>query len=160
MYDNDSNAILAEPMKNRSQAEIVKTQAYLHEYLSKRGFTPQVQMLDNECPEKLKEHFRSRGMSFQLVPPHLHQTNAAERAIVTFKNHFISGFASAGPSFLMHLWCRLLPQATTTLNLLRPLRVNPLLSAKTILNGDFNYDKTPLAPPGTKIFIHEAPSIR
>ena len=41
MYDNDSNAILAEPMKNRSQAEIVKTQAYLHEYLSKRGFTHQ-----------------------------------------------------------------------------------------------------------------------
>ena len=123
--------------ENRSQAEIVKTQAYLHEYLSKRGFTPQVQMLDNECPEKLKEHFRSRGMSFQLVPPHLHQTNAAERAIATFKDPFISGLANANPSFPMHLWCLFLPQATTTLNLLCPLRVNLLLFAESIFNGDF-----------------------
>ena len=59
MYNNDSNTILAEPMKNRSQAEIIKTQAYLHNYLSNRGFKSQVQMLDNICPEKLKEHFCS-----------------------------------------------------------------------------------------------------
>ena len=150
MYDNDSNAILSKPMKNRLQSYIVKTQGYLHEYLSKRRFTPQVQMLDNECSENLKEHFRSRSISFQLLPPHLHQTNAAERAIATFKDHFISGLASANPSFLIHLLCCLLPEATKTLNLLRPLRVNSLLSTVVILNGEFNYDRTPLAPYGKK----------
>ena len=117
-------------------------------------------MLDNECPEKLKEHFRSRGISFQFVPPHLHQINAAKRSIDTFKDHFISGLASANPSFPIHLLYRLLPQATKTLNLLQPSRTNPRLSAEAILNGELNYNRNPLAPPGTKLIVHEVPLVR
>ena len=94
------------------------------------------------------------------MPPHLHRTNAAERAIATFKDHFIAGLASIDPAFPMHLWCRLLPHATTTLNLLRPSRLSPKVSNKAILNGVFNYDRTPLAPPGTRVIVHEAPSVR
>lgn len=75
-----------------------------HDCLSSRGFKPQVQMLDNECPKKLKEQFRSQGMTIQLVLTNLHQINAAKRAIATFKDHFIYGIASAVPSFPMHLW--------------------------------------------------------
>ena len=60
----------------------------------------------------------------------------------------------------MHLWCRLIPQATTTLNLLRPSCINPHVSAEAILNGAFDYDKTPLAPPGTRVVVHETPSVR
>ena len=160
MFDNDSNAILADAMKSRAQAEIVRTQAYLHDHLTERGFKPQVQILDNECPENLEEHFRLRKMSFQLVPPHLHRTNAVERAITTFKDHLIAGLLSAHPSFPMHLWCRLLPQEQTTLNLLRPSRINPRISVEAILNGQFNYDRTPLAPPGTRVVVHEAPSVQ
>ena len=160
LYDNDTNGILAETLKNRSQEEIIRAQAHLHDYLTSRGFKPLVQVLDNECPDKLKEHFLKREMTFQLVPPHLHSTNAAERAIATFKDHLIAGLASADPAFPMHLWCRLLPQAITTLNLLRPSRINPRVSAEAMLNGQFNYDRTPLAPPGTRVIVHEAPSVR
>ena len=99
-------------------------------------------------------------MTFQIVPPNLHRTSTAERAIATFKDHFISGLASANPSFPMHLWCQFLPQATAIINLRQPLCINPRISAKTILNGEFNYNKTPLTPPGTKVIIHEAPLIR
>ena len=38
MYENDTNSILAKPMKNISQQEIVRAQAYFHEYLTLRGF--------------------------------------------------------------------------------------------------------------------------
>ena len=135
MYDNDTNAILAEAMKSRTQDEMVRAQAHLHGMLTKRGFKPHVQILDNECPAKLEEYLRKQQVNFQLVPPHLHRTNAAERAIGTFKDHFIAGLASADPAFPMHLWCRMIPHATTTLNLLRPSRINPKVSAEVKQNA-------------------------
>jgi len=46
-------------------------------------------------------------------------------------------------------------QSVLTLNLLRPSRQNPTISAYTALNGKFNYDATPLAPPGCKIIAFE-----
>ena len=61
--------------------------------------------------------------------PHIHQRNSAERAIQTFKNHFIAALACTDPNFPMSNWCRLLPRAELTLNLLRPSRLNPKLSA-------------------------------
>ena len=69
MYDNDINAILTEAMKSRTQEEIVRAQACLHDYLTSRGFKPLVQILDNNGPDKLKDHFRLRNVTFQLVPP-------------------------------------------------------------------------------------------
>jgi hypothetical protein len=51
--------------------------------------------------------------------------------------------------------CWLLPQATLTLNLLQQSQVNPKLSAYAQLNGLFDSNQTPLAPPGIKILIHE-----
>ena len=92
---------------------------------------------------------------FQLVPPHRHRTNHAKKAIRTFKKHLIASIYSYNPSFPMHLWDRNIPQATMTLNLLRPLHINPRLSAKAQLNGPFNFNATPLAPPGTKFLVYE-----
>ena len=62
--------------------------------------------------------------------------------------------------FPLHLWDRLLQQAELTLNLLRPARNNPALSAYAVMNGDFNFTATPLAPPGTKVLVHEKPEVR
>ena len=70
-----------------------------------------------------------RKVAFQLVPPHNHRANAAEREIQTFKNHFKAGLASLDPNFPVCEWDRLLPQAFLTLNLLRASRANPKLSA-------------------------------
>jgi hypothetical protein len=90
----------------------------------------------------------------------VHRANAAERAIRTFKNHFIAGLCSTDKLFPLNLWDQLLPQAEITLNLLRTSRINPKLSAYTQISGAFDYNATPLAPPGTKIVIHEKPSVR
>ena len=42
-----------------------------------------------------------------------------------------------------------------TLNMLRRSRINPKMSAYTQLFGSFDYNQTPLAPLGTKTFVHE-----
>ena len=60
----------------------------------------------------------------------------------------------------MHLWCRLIRQATTTLNLLRQYRINPQLSAEAQLNDAFNFNATLLAPPGTKVVVYKNPEKR
>jgi hypothetical protein len=46
------------------------------------------------------------------------------------------------------------------LNLLRSLRLNPRLSAEAQLNGAFDYNRTSLAPPGTKVIVHKTSSVR
>ena len=51
-------------------------------------------------------------------------------------------------------------QAIVTLNLLRPSRINPTLSAHAQLHGLFDFDATPFAPPGTKVIVHLKPTIR
>ena len=54
MYYNNTNVILAKPIKNKSQQEILRAQDYLHAMLTERGFESQLQILDSECPETLK----------------------------------------------------------------------------------------------------------
>ena len=48
----------------------------------------------------------------------------------------------------------LLYQAELTLNLLRSGRLNPKLSAWAFLFGQFDYNRTPLVPPGIKVLAH------
>lgn len=63
--------------------------------------------------------------------------------------------ASIDPKFPMHLWCRLLKQAEMTLNMMRASRVHPTLSAYQELHGAFDFSKTPLAPIGIRVIVHE-----
>jgi hypothetical protein len=60
----------------------------------------------------------------------------------------------------MHLWDRLLPQAVITLNMLRTSRINPKLSSSTHIDGQYDLNRAPMAPPGTRIIAHETPSRR
>ena len=84
--------------------------------------------LDNKADAALQQYMREQDMDFQLLPPHVHCRNAAERAIRTFKNHFIAGLCSTEPDFPLLLWDKPLPQALMMLNLLRGSRINPPLS--------------------------------
>jgi hypothetical protein len=136
LYDYNSNSILAEPMKNRSDTEHLRAYNKLHQYLVIRGFKPLLQKLDIKVSTALKRSIKEKGIDYQLVPPHIHWRDAAERAIRTFKDHFVACLCTTDKTFPMHLWDRLLPQAiSTTLNLLRTSRLNPNLSTKEHLNG-------------------------
>jgi hypothetical protein len=103
----------------------------------------------------LKNFFTVKTISYQLVPPHCHQCNAAEGVIGTFKEHFVARLSSADPSFPMHLWDRIFPQAETSINILRTSRMYPQLSAAAHCHGLMDNNKTALAPPGCKIIAQE-----
>jgi hypothetical protein len=99
-------------------------------------------------------------MNYQLAPLHFHRTNAAERAIITFKEDFKSGLTTVDTDFPIHLWDRILPQAEITLNRLRASRLHPQLSAAAHYHGLIDYNKTAFGPRGCKISVHEKPSKR
>jgi hypothetical protein len=58
----------------------------------------------------------------------------------------------------MNLWDTLLPQAVITLNMLRTSRINPKLSASTHIDGQYDFNRAPMAPPDTIIIAHETPT--
>jgi hypothetical protein len=122
-----------------------------------RTWLQTLQKLDNEASNALKRTMRDKDIDFQLVPPHTHCRNTADRAIQTFKNHFVACLCTADKLFPMRLWDRILLQATTTLNLLRTSRLNPRLSSEAHLSGTFDFNRTPLTPLGTRVMVHETP---
>jgi hypothetical protein len=61
VYDSNSAAILAEPLKNRTEQELEQAYSKLHQHLTERCLKPQLQKLDNECPAALK-HYAKKQM--------------------------------------------------------------------------------------------------
>jgi hypothetical protein len=139
---------------------MIKLYKEVYEYLESKGFKPRFNVSDNKCSKTIKRYIREQNATIQLVEPDNHRVNAAERAIQTFKNHFIAGLATVDKNFPLQLWDELIPQCQDTLNMLRTSRVNKHLSAYSVLEGPFNFDKTPLAPPGTKAIIYNNPITR
>jgi hypothetical protein len=147
-------------MRSRSASEWVKAFDSIHQELTVKGFKPKLQTLDNKASAALKNFFTFNNIAYQLVPPHCHGRNAAERAIRTFKEHFVAGLSSVDLSFPFHLRDRLLAQAEITLNLLWTSRLHPQLSATAHYHGIMDYNKTAFAAPGCKIIVHEKPGKR
>ena len=157
----DGNLILAETMTSRRTAQLIKTYNVLLERLRAQGIHPKKQFLDNEAPEELKTYIREeKKLEVQLITPHNHRANIAERAIQTFKNHFCAILAGVDDSFPIHLWDRLLPQAERTLNMLRPSNVSPHISAYMYAYGTHDFNAHPFAPMGCAVQLFETPQQR
>jgi hypothetical protein len=160
LYDYDSNAILAQLIKDRTAPELLKAFQIMEQVLVARGLEPKLMKLDNEASKLLKTYLHQQDITFQLVPPYSQRRNSTERAIRSFKDHLIAGICTTDKSFPMHLWDRLLPQAVITLNMLRTSRINPKLSASTHIFGQYDFNRAPMAPPGTRIIANETPNRR
>jgi hypothetical protein len=160
LYDYDSNAILAQPIKDRTAPELLKAFQFMEQKRVARGLTPKLMKLDNEASKLLKDYLFQQDITFQLVPSYSHRRNSAERAIRSFKDHLIAGLCSTDRSFPMHLWDRILPHAVITLNMLRSSRIIPKLSIATHIFGQCDFNRAPMAPPGTMIIAHETPGKR
>ena len=153
--------IHAEAMASRHHKDYIQAFQRTITFFQDRGRPTHLLHLDNETSAPLTTHLRKHGIELQYVPPHQHRANRAERAIRTFKNHFIATLSTASPSFPLHLWDRLLPQTEICLNHLRPFAPNPKISAYAGLQGGpFNFKAHPIAPLGTKVLIHDKPSAR
>ena len=155
LYEYYSNLILSNPIKTHQVAELKASWKTLFLKLQTNGHTPELHILDNECSEELHKAFEKYQVTFQLVPPHVHRRNAAERTIQTRKTYFLAGISTLDLNLPIQEWDRLLPQCDITLNLLRSSRRQPNLSAYAATFGNFNFNQTPLAPPGTRVLLHE-----
>jgi hypothetical protein len=111
------NYIHVEPLTDRSGPRLCAAYAATHMFFRKHGHHVRVQIiLDNETFPALLSYFDSENILYQLVPPVQKRTNTAERAIQTFRRHFLRLLATTHPSFPINHWPALLP---LTANLMR-----------------------------------------
>jgi hypothetical protein len=103
LYDYDSNAILAQPIKDITAPELLRAFQVMEQDLVARGLKPKLMKLDNEASKLLKTYLHQQHIAYQLVPPYSHRRNSAEWAIRSFKDHLIAGICSTDKSFPMHL---------------------------------------------------------
>ena len=103
LYEVDSNSILVQEMRNRTSGEMVSAYNTLVARLKLAGFEPKMHLLDNECSQEYKDAITKNGMTYQLVPPHDHRRNVAEKAIQTFKDCFVALLCGTGAKVPMQL---------------------------------------------------------
>jgi hypothetical protein len=160
VYHYKLNAILALSIANFTNKTILTVYQQQFELLKSRGHKICLNVMDNQASKVIKNYLTKNKCDNLLVEPNNHQVNAAECAIQMFKAHFISALATTNSKFPLQLWDQLTPQVETTLNMLRPSHIDPTMSACKALHGPYDWNRFPLAPPGSKAVIYEAPKSR
>ncbi len=150
----DANYIFVEPMRSRLKEEMIRAYEKIINTMKAAGLGLRKHTLDNQASDAFKQYIRQQQIQFKLVPPGNHRRNQAERAIRTFKAHFISILAGIDNKFPLSLWCHLLEPKELTLNLLRQSKVAPKISAFAHIHSPHNYMKKPFAPLGCAIQAH------
>ena len=158
IFCEDANYIHVEPMASRSDTAYLNAYRHAFQLLRHQGACPTILRVDNEASATMiAEAQRQFGITVERAPPHQHRTLRAERAIQTFKNHFISGLCTTDPDFPLAAHDLLLPLALLTLNLMRASATNPSIPAWEDIHGPFDWNRYVLAPPGMALLIYEAP---
>jgi hypothetical protein len=155
LYHYESNSILPTPISGLDDVTIFNAYKAQFEELVKKGYKPKLNVTDNQATKHIKKFLTENECKMQLVEPHNHRVNAAERAIQTFKDAFIAALATTDSEFPLQLWDRLTPQVSDTLNLMRASRINPAISAYEALYGPYDWNRYPLAPLGCKAVVYE-----
>ena len=117
-------------------------------HLHQAGIRPIIQRLDNEKSDLLIAEIQANNLDYQYAAAGDHRLNPEEQAIQTFKNHLISILNGADATLPANQWDRIIYFAMITLCMLRTSRMNPKLSSYMQLWGNFDFNKTPLAPVG------------
>ncbi len=81
----------------------------------------------------------------------------AEKAIQTFKDHFVGVLNGCAPTFPLHLWCQLLPQVERQLLLLQQSWLHPNLLAYPHVYGHHDYNRHLFIPIGIEALVHDKP---
>ncbi len=89
LHNVNSNSSWVEALKNNTGGKLILAHAQALERMRKAGIVPKHQILDNQKLAVYKDAICASGMTFELVPPDDHWHNMAEKAIQTFKDHFV-----------------------------------------------------------------------
>jgi hypothetical protein len=157
LHNVDSSSSWVKAIMNNTKGKLILAQQHALACMKQCGIVPTHQILDNQASAAYKTAIETSKMMYQLIPPNNHQQNMAEKAIQTFKNHFVSVLSRCAPTMPMYLWCQLLPQVELQLLLLRQSRVNPNMSAYAHLYGQHDCNKHPFVPIGMEALVHDKP---
>jgi hypothetical protein len=155
MYHYKPNAIFATPIPGQDSKNILDAYTKNFKYLVSKGYTPRINIMDNQATKALKSYLTPPQFRLQLVKPGNHRVNAAKRTIQRFKNRFIGALGPTDVDFPIQLWGKLAPQVQDSINLLRRSRINPNISAYETLEGLYDWNRFPLALLGTKAIMYE-----
>ena len=144
------------PMKSREDACMVDAFKQVYAKLESLGHKPKLHILDNECSRAIQNFLEEKGTRRHHVEPHNHRVNAAEPAVKTAKYHMIAALATLDWSCPIQLWSKMMEQIQDTLNMFRTSRNDTTKTAYQELEGDFDWNATPMTPLGSKgsVFIH------
>jgi hypothetical protein len=156
----DANYIFCELMKNRTEGKMITAYQKMVDRMEAAGLGLKHHRLDNECSENFKTCIKKNRMTWELVPPNCHQRNMAERAIQTFKNHFVAILSGVDDKFPLSLWCHLVQPSELTVNLLQQSNVVPKILAYAHVHGQHNYMRRLFAPLGCAVLAHVKPKDR
>ncbi len=157
LHNVNSNSSWVEALKNNTGGKLIMAQARALERMRKAGIVPKHQIMKNLKSAAYKEAICAWSMTFELVPPDDHQRNMAEKAIQTFKDHFVDVLSGCTPTFPLHLWCQLLPQVEQQLLLFCQSRLHPNLSAYAHIYSHHNYNRYPFIPINMEALVHDKP---
>ncbi len=127
--------------------------------LEAKGYKIKLNLMDNQATKVIKKFLDKNQCNLLLVEPHNHQVNATKHVIQTFKAHFISALATTDGNFPLQMWDQLTPQVEVTLNMLCPSCIDPSMLAYETVYGPYDWNCFPLAPPGCKAVVFEAPEM-
>ncbi len=121
LYHYELKAILVKAIANVEDHSIYEAYKEVFESLEVKGFKPKMNVMDNQATKFIKKFLTKNECNLQVVEPHNHHVNAAERAIQTFKDAFIAALVTTDCDFPFQLWDKLAPQVQDTLHLIREL---------------------------------------
>jgi hypothetical protein len=155
LYHYKLNCILASPIAGLDDKSIFAAYEKRFKELESKGFKPKLNIMDNQATKHIKQFLTKNECRLQLVEPHNHRVNAAERAIQTFKDAFIAALPMTDSNFPLQLWDKIIPQVQDMLNMMHASRVDPTRSAYEVLNGPYDWNWHPLTPLGCRAVVYE-----
>jgi hypothetical protein len=81
--------------------------------------------MDNQASRQTEWLLTQKECNLLFVESRNHHMNATERAIQTFKDHFVSALATTDSEFPLQLWDCLTPQIEALLNQLSRSQIDP-----------------------------------
>ena len=147
-------------MKNKTEGKMILAQSRALELMKEKGIVPTHQVLDNEISAVYRLEIKQTSMNFQIVPQDDHRHNLAEKAIQTWKEHFIGVMSRTAAALPAHLWYQAIHQVEMQLLPLQQSNVNPKISSYTHVYGSHNYNAALFVTIGMETLVHNKPKRR
>ena len=90
-------------MNNKTEGEMIMSQRRALDKMRYQGIFPKHQVLNNEILAAYRKEIRENHMTFQLLLPYDNRSNLSEKAIQTWKDHFIGVMSETAANLPVHL---------------------------------------------------------